>query len=779
MSRHQAYRNYDYENDLDEYEADEFGDEEEELSPEDQAQMNAGTAQVRAALGVESSKVTTQQIQDALWHYYYDVDKSVTYLMTKYVAPSTKKKGGGETRTQHVSFADFFSDMPWLNIPKDRETTFIIPSQPRGGLLGGASETGKVSKLQALAAARKKKAEEKKSDEKQLQDTTRKLSHLSTTSIQPESTKENIRPVPEIPRETTGLPGTKITSLSQRTESEFPDAAENKLRGKPEEISPGQTNSPELTEPLPAAVPFEAATPSPFARTLFGSMNSPPKPPPRTYPFPYLNLTSSVTDAFSAPSPDDTVLAAQSQGSLLAKKNVASATKKKASTGKVEEVTGGVKSLKIPDAPLPKSKNVDVLKEFEKSKSKKNASFVVVGHVDAGKSTLMGRLLLDLNVVDQRTIQKYRKEAESIGKSSFALAWVLDQRSEERSRGVTIDIATNKFETENTSFTILDAPGHRDFIPNMIAGASQADFAILVVDATTGAFEAGLKGQTREHSLLLRSMGVSRVIVAVNKLDTVGWSQERFNEISQQVSGFLSGTGFQLKNVSFVPVSGLHGDNIVKRSTDPASSWYDGRTLVEELENSEPMTRALNKPLRLTVSEVYRTTQSPVTVSGRIDAGSLQVGDALIIQPSGEKAYVKSLELDREPVDWAVAGQNIIIHLSNIDPIHVRVGDIVCDTKQPIGCIDTFTVKVLAFDILMPMQVDVHRGRLHAAGQILEISALLDKTRGTVVKKKPKIVKPASVARVVVKMATKVPLEAGQRVVLRCGGETVAAGLLE
>lgn len=399
--------------------------------------------------------------------------------------------------------------------------------------------------------------------------------------------------------------------------------------------------------------------------------------------------------------------------------------------------------------------------------------------MDAGKSTLMGRLLLDLNVVDQRTIQKYRKEAESIGKSSFALAWVLDQRSEERSRGVTIDIATNKFETENTSFTILDAPGHRDFIPNMIAGASQADFAILVVDATTGAFEAGLKGQTREHSLLLRSMGVSRVIVAINKLDTVGWSQERFDEISQQVSGFLSATGFQLKNVSFVPVSGLHGDNIVKRATDAAANWYCGKTLVEELESSEPMARALDKPLRLTISEVYRTAQSPLTISGRIDAGSVQVGDALMVQPSGEKAYVKSLELDREPVDWAVAGQNVVIHLSNIEPIHVRVGDIICDTKQPIDCIDTFTVKVLAFDILMPMQVDVHRGRLHAAGQILEIPALLDKTKGTVLKKKPKIVKPASVARVVVKMGTKVPLEAGQRVVLRSGGETVAAGLLE
>ncbi len=366
-----------------------------------------------------------------------------------------------------------------------------------------------------------------------------------------------------------------------------------------------------------------------------------------------------------------------------------------------------------------------------------------------------------------------------MGKSSFALAWVLDQRTEERSRGVTIDIATNKFETENTSFTILDAPGHKDFIPNMIAGASQADFAILVVDAMTGAFESGLKGQTREHSLLLRSMGVSRIIVAVNKLDTVSPSQERFDEITQQVSGFLSATGFQLKNISFVPVSGLHGDNLVNRSTDPELSWYTGNTLIEELENSEPLARALDKPLRMTISEVFRSAQSPVTISGRLDAGSIQTGDALLVQPSGEKAYVKSLELDGEPADWAVAGQNAVISLSNIDPVHVRVGDIACDVRQPVACADAFTVKVLAFDVLMPMPVDVHRGRLHAAGQIAEIPALLDKVRGAVLKRRPRVVKPGSVARVAVRMAAKVPLEAGQRVVLRSGGETVAAGLLE
>ncbi|ORY61274.1 elongation factor Tu GTP binding domain-containing protein [Pseudomassariella vexata] len=561
MSRHQAYRNYDYENDLEEYDGGNYSDEE-ELSPEDEAQMKAATAEVSTALGNEAHKVSTAQIQQSLWHTYYDVDKTVAYLLNKFIAPPTTKP------------------------PKNKE------------------------------------------------------------------------------------------------------AASNK--------------------------------------------------------------------------------------------KLASSTKKKGgSDEKTDQAADGVKALKINDTPLPKSKNLDVLSEFEKSKSKKSASFVVVGHVDAGKSTLMGRLLLDLNFVDQRTIERYRKEAESMGKSSFALAWVLDQRTEERSRGITIDIATNKFETATTSFTILDAPGHRDFIPNMIAGASQADFAILVVDAATGAFESGLKGQTREHALLIRSMGVSRVLVAVNKLDTVGWSQERFDEIEQQVSGFLSATGFQLTNVSFVPVSGLLGDNLVNRSQDPAASWFTGETLVKELENSEPMVRALDKPLRMTISEVFRSTQSPLTISGRIDAGSLQAGDALLIQPSGEKAYIKSLELDSEPVDWAVAGQNVVIHLSNIDPIHVRVGDIVCDPKSPIGCIDTFTVKVLAFDILMPGQVDVHRGRLHASGQIMEMPALLDKVKGTVVKKNPKIVKPASVARIRIKMGSKVPLEAGQRVVLRSNGETIAAGLLE
>ncbi|KAI0408380.1 hypothetical protein F4802DRAFT_618540 [Xylaria palmicola] len=820
MSRHQAYRNYDYENDLDEYEGAGHSDGEDELSPEDRAQMIAGTAQVRSALGDGSAKVTTQHIEEALWHYYYDVPKCVAYLTSKYLSPKPakasaqkKNKPGGrspnsytdtfgtgvsklckeefeegfgpqryhsgildETRQKphaRVPSAEFFHDMPWLSVPSHRLALFIEPSRPRGGLLGGSSSSGKVSKLQALAAARKKKAEEQKSENQKTQLSTRK-------DLAPEISKIPTRPISgALAGRLSGRQDDKSLPIHTKAQSKGSHPA---LDGSTEdkETATAQTCTSDVSTAQDLTLqPLELASPSAFAQTLLGVSTSWSPPVPRNqYPVPYMSLTSSIADAFSEPSPDDMVLTAQSKAS---NKKLAASTQKKKSglEGKDEDAIDGIKGMKIDDSPLPKSKNLDVMNEFEKANRKKNASFVVVGHVDAGKSTLMGRLLLDLGVVDQRTIQKYRKEAERIGKSSFALAWVLDQRSEERSRGVTIDVATNKFETDSTSFTILDAPGHRDFIPNMIAGASQADFAVLVVDATTGAFEAGLKGQTREHSLLLRSMGVSRIVVAVNKLDTVAWSQERFDEISQQVSGFLSATGFQVKNVSYVPVSGLHGDNLVNKSTDPAASWYHGNTLIAELESSGPLDRALTKPLRMTISEVFRSPQSPLTISGRIDAGSLQTGDALLIQPSGEKAYVKSLELDSEPVDWGVAGQNMVIHLSNIDPIHVRVGDIVCDPKEPISCLDTFTVKVLAFDILMPMQVDVHRGRLHAAGQITEISALLDKVKGTVLKKRPKLVKPASVARIVVKMSSKVPLEVGQRVVLRSGGHTVAAGLLE
>jgi elongation factor 1 alpha-like protein len=315
----------------------------------------------------------------------------------------------------------------------------------------------------------------------------------------------------------------------------------------------------------------------------------------------------------------------------------------------------------------------------------------------------------------------------------------------------------------------------------MIAGASQADFAVLVIDANTGSFESGLKGQTKEHALLVRSMGVQRIITAINKLDTVSWSQDRFTEIKTQISSFLTTAGFLAKNLAFIPCSGLHGDFITRRSTEPAASWYTGPTLVEELDNSEPVHRALTKPLRLTIADVFRGgIQNPLSISGRIEAGSLQNGDALLIQPSSQKCFIKSLEIDNDGVDWAVAGQNVVIHLSGIEEQYVKVGDVVCSPSSPIQNVKELVCKVLAFEVLVPMSVEVLRGRLSVNGKIIGIEGVLDKSTGAVVgKKKVRVVKPGQLARVRVELERGVPLEAPGRVVLRSGGETVAAGLLE
>ncbi|KAF2472355.1 elongation factor EF-1 alpha subunit [Lindgomyces ingoldianus] len=452
-----------------------------------------------------------------------------------------------------------------------------------------------------------------------------------------------------------------------------------------------------------------------------------------------------------------------------------------------DRLAESVEKVKIEEVPKVRSKNLNVVEEFRKSGMKRMANFVVIGHVDHGKSTLMGRLLYDLKVIDQRSVDKLRREAQNIGKSSFALAWVMDETSEERNRGVTIDIATNFFETEKTRFTILDAPGHRDFIPNMIAGASQADFAILVIDASTNSFESGLKGQTKEHALLVRSMGVLRLVIAINKMDTVSWSQTRFNEISNLMMAFLTAANFLKKNLTFIPCAGLTGENVTRKVEDPRASWYTGGTLIEagealkdSIDSVEPKERSLEKPLRMTVDNVFRGgVTNPTSISGRIDAGTLQVGDTILAMPANETAVVKAIEVADEPVDWAVAGQITTLHLTDVDPVHLRLGDVVCDPNTPVKLTKRFKCKILAFEHVFPMSVDVFRGRLQTEGKVRDLKALLNKNTGAVTKRNPRIVKPGEVARVVVLLERELPLEVGTRIVLREGGNTIAAGMLE
>ena len=463
--------------------------------------------------------------------------------------------------------------------------------------------------------------------------------------------------------------------------------------------------------------------------------------------------------------------------------NSATPNKKTAKPAPKADITNGVNSLSI--EPKVKSKNIDVLGEYNKIKHKNAANFVVIGHVDAGKSTLMGRLLFDLKAVDQRTMDRYKKEAENIGKGSFAFAWVLDQGTEERERGVTIDIAMNRFDTDKTAFTILDAPGHQDFVPNMIAGASQADFAVLVIDASPGNFESGLRGQTKEHALLAKSIGVQRLIVAVNKMDMIEWSQDRFNDIRTEMLTFLKSTRFNLESTVFIPCSGLQGDNILKPVTTTTASWYKGQTLVQALDAYEPVTLNIDRPLRMTVGDVFRGgVTNPLSIAGRIEAGFLQVGDQLLVQPAGETATIRGLSFENDEgestQEWAVAGQNVILHLADIDPVHLRSGDVIClPGKDQIKNSIEFSAQILSFEYLTPMTVDILKGRLNVPGKISQLVGVLDKRTGDIIKKKPKIVKPEEAVRVVIEMERAAPIETGARVVLRSGGTTIAAGLVE
>lgn len=489
------------------------------------------------------------------------------------------------------------------------------------------------------------------------------------------------------------------------------------------------------------------------------------------------NVLGKSKKAFSGPSPDDVVATLQSGSKGLNKDS-----NSKAPETSLLQTAEDLKTLKIDDNQR-KHEKIDVLKEYSKLQAKDTINFVVVGHVDAGKSTLMGRVLYDSGVVQERTIGKFRREAEQIGKGSFALAWILDQTDEERKRGITIDIATNRFESEKSCFTILDAPGHKDFIANMIAGASQADFAVLVIDAATGAFEAGFhrQGQTKEHTLLVRSIGVQHIVVAVNKLDSVGWSEERFKDIVQQMSQFLHNAGFNMKNVKFVPVSGLTGTNVVRKPEEGIIPWYSGSTLLEALETSTSLTKSIDKPLRLTISDVFRGgVQNPISISGRIDSGYFQEWDSLITVPSKELATVKSLTVNDTPAKWAVAGHNVVVHLAGIDPAHLRPGDVLCSPTSPLLPLKSFNLRLLAFEGLTPMAVDIHKGRLHAAGRICSMLATYDKSNGMVLKKKPRHVASGSLALSKIELlGDPIPVEVGNRIVLRSNGQTVAAGIIE
>lgn len=396
-------------------------------------------------------------------------------------------------------------------------------------------------------------------------------------------------------------------------------------------------------------------------------------------------------------------------------------------------------------------------------KDKVHISLVVIGHVDAGKSTATGHLIYKCGGIDKRTIEKFEKEAAEIGKASFKYAWVLDKLKAERERGITIDIALWKFESPKSVFTIIDAPGHRDFIKNMITGTSQADAAILVIASPQGEFEAGISkdGQTREHGLLAFTLGVKQMVVACNKMDdkTVNFSQARYDEIAKEVGAYLKKVGYNVEKVRFVPISGWNGDNMIEKSDN--MPWYKGPTLLEALDMLDPPTRPLDKPLRLPLQDVYKIGGIGTVPVGRVETGILKPGDVVTFAPVGITTEVKSIEMHHESLPEAIPGDNVGFNVKNISVKDIRRGNVCSNSKNdPAKEAEWFQAQVIVLN--HPGQIsngytpvlDCHTS--HIACKFAEIESKIDRRSGKELEKEPKFVKSGDAA--MVKMVPSKPM---------------------
>ncbi|KAJ7228959.1 EF Tu GTP binding domain-containing protein [Mycena pura] len=498
-------------------------------------------------------------------------------------------------------------------------------------------------------------------------------------------------------------------------------------------------------------------------------------------------------------------------GNIAQRAKKATPTIKGVSSAVLDQRQLDLSGLNLLNNPPPKAEEAPkvtyardkLLEEVRKSMEaqEKGLSLVVIGHVDAGKSTLMGRLLYELGRMDERTRTANERNSTKVGKSSFSWAWGLDGTAEERERGITMDIALQSFSTRHRLITVLDAPGHKEFIPNMISGASQADCALLVVDASTGEFETGFErgGQTREHLILTRSLGVAQVIVAVNKLDQVQWERDRYEDICILLRPFLVQSGFHPSKTKFVPVAAMLGVNLVTCGGDDAKQlreWYKGPTLVDLLDQLEPPSRDISAPMRMPISNIFKGQGSGTSVSGRLLSGVVQVGERVRILPGDETAVIKTIGVEEEYVPWAAAGSNLTLSLVSIDPVQLAVGSMLCSPADPVPLASSFTARILIFDIQVPIiagaMVELFHHSRDVPATFSKLIATLDRTSGKVLKSNPRVLTKTSSAEVQITLRSSgpsattrpIPLEpyaankAMGRVLIRREGETIAAGVV-
>jgi elongation factor 1-alpha len=412
---------------------------------------------------------------------------------------------------------------------------------------------------------------------------------------------------------------------------------------------------------------------------------------------------------------------------------------------------------------------------------KPHMNLIFIGHIDHGKSTTVGRLLYDTGVITDRDIQRYKELTQQLNRPTFEFAFVMDSLKEERERGITIDIAHRDFQTPKYYFTIIDAPGHRDFVKNMITGASQADAAVLVVSAVDG-----VMAQTREHAILANVLGIQQLIIGINKMDAAKYSQEQFETTKKAAYDLLKSLGFKVDQIPFVPYSAMEGANVSKKSDK--MPWYNGPTLLEALDSFKVPAKPVDKPLRLPVQDVFSISGFGTVPVGRVETGIMKPGDQIIIEPSGIKTEVKSIEMHHQALQKAEPGDNVGFNIKGIEKKDIKRGDVVGPSSNPPKVANEFTAQI----IVLHHQNVIARGytpvfHIHTAQVACSFVDILEKKdpkSGQTLEKNPQTIKTGDIAIVKVKPTKPISLEKYSdfpqmgRFAIRDMGETIGAGII-
>ena len=427
--------------------------------------------------------------------------------------------------------------------------------------------------------------------------------------------------------------------------------------------------------------------------------------------------------------------------------------------------------------------------EFDMA-DKPHLNMIVTGHIDNGKSTTMGHFLMDLGVVDERTIAAHAEESEKTGKGdTFKYAWVMDNIKDERERGITIDLAFQKFESSKYFFTLIDAPGHRDFIKNMITGASEADAAILVLSAKEGETDTATAagGQAREHAFLLKTLGVKQIIVAINKMDAVEYKEDAFKAAKEKGEKLVKSVGYKLEDVPVIPVSGWKGDNLVKKTEN--MPWYSGKTLLEAFDDFTVEEKPIGKPLRVPIQDVYTITGVGTVPVGRVETGIMKANQKIIVMPSGALGEIKSIETHHTEMPTAEAGDNIGFNLRGIEKKDIKRGDVLGTPDAPPNVAKEFKAQIIVIHhptAIAPGYTPVmHAHTTQVAATVTEFLQKINPATGAVEEENPKFLKVGDAAIVKIRPVRPTCIETFEefpemgRFALRDMGATIAAGIVK